>query len=368
MERTMIDRREFLITGAAVSAVAAMTQLARADALFAPDPGEWRSYDIVTRLELADGAAAARAWVPLPGFTAADWNRPGKTKWTANAAKAVITRDKVNGAKMLFVEWKPGGAAPVVEITSRVAIRDRAVNFAKPLSHFLPQKDRAFYLRATERIPTDGIVKAQSDKIVGSATRDLDKARLIYDWVVENTFRDPKTRGCGSGDIASLLKSGHLGGKCADINALYIGLARAAGLPARDLYGLRVAPSKFGYKSLGANSDIVSKAQHCRAEVFLSDFGWLPADPADVRKVMLEEAEGDLSADDPRVAAVREKLFGAWEGNWFAYNSANDVTLPYQGPKVAFLMYPQADVASVPLDCLDPDTFKYTIRASAVAA
>ena len=43
-----------------------------------------------------------------------------------------------------------------------------------------------------------------------------------------------------------------------------MGLARVAGLPARDLYGICVAPSRFGYKGLGAGSADVSKAQHCR--------------------------------------------------------------------------------------------------------
>ena len=365
----MIDRREFLKTGAALTATAAIPGLARAGAIFAPDPGDWRSYDIVTRIELAGGAGMARAWVPLPGFASDDWNRPAKKKWTANAAKAVIAYGKDDGAEMLSVEWKPGEAAPVVEVTRRVAVRDRAVDFDKPFAAVLSRKDRAHYLRATELIPTDGIVRATSDRITGAAASDLDKARLIYEWVVENTFRDAKTRGCGSGDIAAMLKSGNLGGKCADINGLYVGLARAAGLPARDLYGLRIAPSKFGYKSLGIKSEIVTKAQHCRAEVYLANFGWVPVDPADVRKVMLEEAEGGLSADDPKVSAAREKLFGAWEGNWLAYNTAHDVTLPASaGPKIGFLMYPQAEVASVRLDCLDPDTFKYSIKSTAVAA
>ena len=85
-----------------------------------------------------------------------------------------------------------------------------------------------------------------------------------------------------------MLATRNLGGKCADLNGLYVGLARAAGLPARDVYGLRVAPSRFGYVSLGVRSHIVTKAQHCRAEVYLNDLGWVPVDPADVRKVMLE--------------------------------------------------------------------------------
>jgi transglutaminase-like putative cysteine protease len=364
----MIDRREFLKSGSVLTTVAAMPGLARAGTFFAPDPGEWRSYDIVTRIELAGGDGMVRAWVPLPGFTADDWNRPGKTRWTANAAKAMIIQSKSDGAEMLYVEWKPGEAAPGVEVTSRVAVRDRAVDFVKPSAAVLSRKDRAHYLRATELIPTDGIVKATSDRITGTATSDFDKARVIYAWVVENTFRDAKTRGCGSGDIAAMLKSGNLGGKCADINALYVGLVRAAGVPARDLYGLRIAPSRFGYKSLGTKSEIVTKAQHCRAEIFLSNFGWVPVDPADVRKVMLEEAEGGLPAGDLKVVAVREKLFGAWEGNWLAYNSASDLALPGPGPKVAFLMYPQAESTLARLDCLDPDSFRYSITSTAVAA
>jgi len=57
-------------------------------------------------------------------------------------------------------------------------------------------------------------------------------------------------------------------------------------------------------------------------------------------------------------------LFGAWEGNWLAYNFAHDVALPgSNGPQLAFLMYPQAEIAGERLDCLNADTFKYTIAA-----
>ena len=131
--------------------------------------------------------------------------------------------------------------------------------------------------------------KETAIEITRSARTDRQKAQAIYDWIVENTYRNPKTRGCGLGDIRYMVESKDFGGKCADLNALYVGLARAAGLPARDAYGIRTAPSALGYKSLGTSSEVVTKAQHCRAEVFLNDYGWVPVDPADVRKVMLEE-------------------------------------------------------------------------------
>ena len=99
-----------------------------------------------------------------------------------------------------------------------------------------------------------------------------------------------------------MIKTGNLNGKCADLNALYVAMARSVGVPARDVYGIRVVPSEFGFKSLGAGSEIVTKAQHCRAEVWLSGSGWTPVDPADVRKVVLEEPPTNLSMTDLKVA------------------------------------------------------------------
>ena len=167
----------------------------------------------------------------------------------------------------------------------------------------------------------------------------------------------------------SQLKTGNLGGKCADLNALFVGLVRAAGIPTRDIYGVRVASSKFGYKSLGANSEIITKAQHCRAEVFLTGYGWVATDPAYVRKVVLEEPPTNLAIDDPKVVAARNTLFGAWEGNWLAYNFAHDISLPGStGPKIGFLMYPQGESGGARLDCLDADAFKYIITSKELTA
>ena len=154
-----------------------------------------------------------------------------------------------------------------------------------------------------------------------------------------------------------------------DLNALYVAMARSVGLPARDLYGIRVVASEFGYKSLGAGSENVTKAQHCRAEVWLEGSGWTPVDPADVRKVVLEEPPTNLSLTNLKVMAARKTLFGAWEGNWLAFNTAHDVKLPDSSePPLPFLMYPQAADKSGLVDPLDPDAFKYTIIARELTA
>src|SRR5207248_11029143 len=107
----------------------------------------------------------------------------------------------------------------------------------------------ARFLEPSALIPSDGIVRNTALKITRGSHTDLEKARAIYEWIVENTFRDPKTRGCGIGDIRFMLESKNLGGKCADLNALYIGLAHAVGLAARDAYGVRVARSELGSRT-----------------------------------------------------------------------------------------------------------------------
>lgn len=369
-----MDRRKFLASSVAVPAAATLAGfpgLAFAQqSEFDPKPGQqWRAFEVTTRVEVAKPAGVTRVWVPVPSVDES-WQRTMGNSWTGNAPIMKLVHDRKYAAGMFYAEWPEGEKAPLVELTSRFATRDRALDLSSPGKvEPLPAGSRDFYTEPTELIPTDGIVQQTAREITQGRRTDLEKARAIYDWIVENTFRDPKTRGCGVGDIKSMLETGNLGGKCADLNALYVGLARSVGLPARDVYGVRVAKSRFGYRSLGAGTENITRAQHCRAEVWLAGHGWVPVDPADVRKVVLEERAQPTTLADPVVPSVRRRLFGAWEMNWLAYNVAHDLALPgSSGPKVGFLMYPQAETAAGRLDSLDPDNFKYAITAKEIAA
>jgi transglutaminase-like putative cysteine protease len=369
----MFARRTFIASGLAVSALALLPKgIARAAAGgFDPRPGKWRTFEITTQVDVRVPAGRNQAWVPLPSVSEAAWCRPAGNTWTTNAATATVERDPRWGAEMLHLVWKDGEGAPSATVVSRIATQDRAIDLSQPASAAirLPEADRRLYLSATRLMPTDGIVKQVSDKITKGAGTDLDKVRAVYDWVVQNGFRDAKVKGCGAGDVVSMLELQSYGGKCADLNGLFVALVRAAGVPARDVYGIRVAPSQFGYKSLGANSETITGAQHCRAEVHLERFGWVPMDPADVRKVMLEEVAGGLPAEDARVKAARATLFGAWDGNWLAYNVAHDVTLPNSDePPQGFLMYPEIKTGSEKLNCLNAGDNCYTIRTREIQA
>ena len=319
-----------------------------------------RTFEITTRVEL-DAAGPALAWVPLPLARESSYQREQGHTIEGNPSRRRV--DVVDGAPMVVAEWR-GGPTPVLVVTARVTTMDHRVDLRRPAARTRPAS-LSHYLRPTALIPIDGIVRDTALAITKGQRTELGRARAIYDWIVENTVRNPEVKGCGLGDIRWMLETKNLSGKCADLNALFVGLARAAGLPARDLYGIRVAPSAQ-FPSLGRSGGDITTAQHCRAEVYVDQFGWVPVDPADVRKLILEERP-QAGLSDAYVSRVRETLFGSWEMNWIAFNDAHDVVLPGStGKPLPFLMYPQAEVGGARRDSLDPAAFRYTITVRAL--
>ncbi|MGD0956690.1 MAG: transglutaminase-like domain-containing protein [Candidatus Acidiferrales bacterium] len=362
-----MNRRDFLRSAGIVSA-----SLAFPEYLLAEDgaPGNWRTFEVTTRVEVLKASGVTRIWVPTALLTPTPFQKTLSNKFTADGGRAKIVKGKPEDGLGIITAEFPAGTPPVLIVTSEVATKNISVDLSEPgKKQKAKRADLDYFRRSTNLLPTDGIVKQTADEITSGKTTDVEKARAIYEWIVDNTFRDPKTRGCGLGDIRFMLETKDLGGKCADLNALYVGLARASGLPARDAYGIRVAKSELGYKSLGASSEKITKSQHCRAEAYLHDYGWVPVDPADVRKVVLEEPPGNRPLDDDMVKKARLRLFGAWEMNWMAYNFAHDVALPgSSGKPVPFLMYPQAETANGRIDSLDADSFKYEITAKEITS
>jgi transglutaminase-like putative cysteine protease len=365
-----LSRRSVLkaASGAALAGAFPATLFAQEQRNFDPRPGDWRSFEVVTRVELQHAQGPSTVWVPLPSIDT-QWQRSLSNNWSGNATDMRLGTDTRFGARYLVARFD-GSAPPVLEVASRVQTRDRAADWKQANAATESAGDLRVWLQPTDLMPTDGIVRTTARNVVSGARSDTEKVQRIYDWIVLNTFREPKVKGCGTGDIKSMLETGNFGGKCGDINGLFVGLCRAAGVPARDVYGLRLAPSAFGYRELGGNGASLKSAQHCRAEVYLKKHGWVAMDPADVGKVMrLETGTWLKDPDHPVVAPVKKALFGGWEGNWMGYNFAHDMRL--QGSttgKLGFLMYPQAETGGEAYDPLDPDSFRYTISARPVQA
>jgi transglutaminase-like putative cysteine protease len=358
-------RREFLRSAGLMTAGLALPARARLPVAEESSAPGWRTFETVTRVEVLKPSGVTRIWVPTALSVETPYQKTLRNVFRAERGKArQVTDTSADAVGMVSAEF-PAGVRPVLTVRSLVATRDHEVDLTSPRPPV--KRDRAalgHFMRPTKLMPMDSVVRDKAREITGSARGDEAKARAIYEWMVDNTTRDPKVRGCGRGDIKSMLEARDLSGKCADLNGLYVGLARASGLPARDVYGIRLAKSELGYQSLGPSTPTITKAQHCRAEVYLTAYGWVPVDPADVRKVVLEEPPGNRPLDDLVVRSARIRLFGFWEMNWMAYNFGHDVSLPGSAlAPVDFLMYPQAETARGRLDSLDPDSFKYEITS-----
>ncbi|MCP3955454.1 MAG: transglutaminase domain-containing protein, partial [Desulfobacterales bacterium] len=198
--------------------------------------------------------------------------------------------------------------------------------------------------------PIDGEIKVLAEKITAGETTVLGKAKAIYDWTCDNTYRDPKVRGCGFGDVYRLLQEP--GGKCADISSIYVALARAAGVPTREVFGIRQGRTT-------AAADI-TKWQHCWAEFYLPGYGWVPVDPADVTKMMFKEG---LTLDDPKTEYYRDYFWGGVDPYRIKLGEGRDLVLNpvHAGEAVNYLMYPFAQISTKTLDWLVPETFTYQI-------
>ena len=353
-----MHRRQFIQFSSAASLLTLVNPSSHAT-------GQWKSFALTMRLNIPDTERDTRVWLPLPN-SIDNYQQTLDTRWSGTAAKAEIFRDVIYNAPTLYAQWTSPGPRELV-VTSQIKTIDRAnvpTNVANADVPVNPPDVRRF-LAPTKHIPTDGVVFATAKEATQGASGSVEQARAIYDWVVDNSFRDPKVKGCGRGDIKGMLETGNLGGKCADINSLFVGLCRAVGIPARENFGIRVGASQR-FKSLGKVGDVTG-AQHCRAEFYVHGLGWVPVDPADVRKVVLEEK---LELNDPAVQKIREQLFGTWEMNWVEFNHARDFILnPVSAiSPINFLMYPRAEVSGVPRDELDAKSFVYQIESKEITA
>jgi len=360
-----LSRRTLLAATAAVASLPLPLRAQTPQRRFEPQVGAWRSFELTTRVDVPVAKGRTQVWLPIPDLDT-DYQRSIDHQWSGNAAQVRLVADQVRGVRMLHAEFAESVGAPSLTLVSRLQTRSRAVDWSRTGS---VSEDPALLranLEPTQLLPLDGIVHKTAVAATRGAKTDVDKVRALYDWVVLNAHREPKTRGCGTGDIKAMLETGNLGGKCADLNAVFVGLCRSVGVPARDVYGLRLAPSAFGYRELGANPASLKGAQHCRAEVFLRQYGWVAMDPADVLKVMRQETPEWIKDPQHAVASpVVKGLFGGWEGNWVGWNTGHDITLPGQKGKATlpFLMYPNGEDAAGRYDELAPDDFRYAMSA-----
>ena len=119
-----MDRRSFLKTGAALSAVTIAPR-----SFAAQEEGPWRTFEVVTRVEILEGTQA-RIWIPAPTVNT-DYQKVVATSFSAPKGKVELVQDPVYGAGIVAANFS-GGEKPVAEMTTRISTRGPTDDSLRP--------------------------------------------------------------------------------------------------------------------------------------------------------------------------------------------------------------------------------------------
>lgn len=302
-------------------------------------------------LSAQEAGKEAKLWIPYP-VTNHDQNVSDIKVYGDFTSSAVYT-DSTHGTPILYAQWPAGVSSRKLSFSFAVDRKEiRQMNLPKREPRW-NRADYAEYLKPNSLGPIDGEVKKLADSITKGKRSVLAKARAIYDWCCSNMYRDPDTLGCGKGDVCALLLKP--GGKCTDISSVFIALCRAAGVPAREVFGVRLGKK---------NVEDITGYQHCWAEFFLPGYGWVTADPADVRKTMLVEK---LEPKDAKAKEYREYFWGGIDAYRVVLAVGRDLILnpPQAGAALNTFGYPYAEVGGKVIDFYQPKSFIYTYNFKA---
>lgn len=279
----------------------------------------------------------AKIWIPVPQ---SDINRsqtiaPSTIKYTAeHATEAKITTDSA-GNKALYVMWdetvepKDRTVDFSFEVIRRAIVRPK--NMQALEKGTVDKKKMAKYLSETERSGsiTSGIVKETADKIVKDANAKTvyEKAHAVYNWVCENLRRDSSTPAIGSGDVQYILRNTDKGiGKCTDVNSVFVALCRAAGVPARSVYGLKLDAM--------INTPGTPYVQKCKPQYYLPGYGWAEADVSALLKLSNikgheDEYRGEnASAENKQIwKSLKDEYWGNADEQWMMLTAGGDLNL-----------------------------------------
>src|ERR1700712_2952101 len=135
LDRRGLNRRDLLALAGSAALAGTLPNLAGAAEArkFAPQPGDWRTFEVTTMVEIASPNGATRAWLPMPSINT-DYQQSIDNHWSGNATNTRVASDSHYGAKMLCAEFDSSAAKPTVTLTSVVRTRSRAVDWQKRIA------------------------------------------------------------------------------------------------------------------------------------------------------------------------------------------------------------------------------------------
>lgn len=269
--------------------------------------------------DISQQAQLVRIWVPVPPTN--NHQQLHDVNVVGDWSYRIIDEPKFDNRFLVFDLNKTnstGARQAVFSVkfcVSRYAIR--------PLYRHAPvrpiaQDKLAYYLAPNRLIPLDGKIALEAQQIAGSLQNPLDQARVLYDHIIATVSYDKSGAGWGRGD--AIYACDVRKGNCTDFHSLFIGQARALGIPARFIMGLSLPEDK-------AEGFIPS--YHCWGEFHLSEKGWCPID----------------ASNASRFPEKKEQFFGGLDEHRVTFTVGRDIKLPGSAAEpLNYVIYPHVEI------------------------
>jgi transglutaminase-like putative cysteine protease len=262
------------------------------------------------------------AWIPLPRDDAFQQVRDLKIETPVHFE---IVDQPTNGNRVAHLE----ASAPIppsvpITMTFVVTRHEQAADMVAAARDIPEPSDGHFaaYLEPNRLVPLTGRIAQVSSNLSEVYATPLQQARVDYEYVTSIMKYDKSGTGWGRGDAVYACDVRH--GNCTDFHSLFIGLARAGGIPARFTIGFPIG---------AANSGEVP-GYHCWAE-FYSGGVWVPVDASEASKH----------------PALHDYYFGHLDAARVAFTTGRDLVLrpPQNGQPLNYLIYPYVELDGVAL-------------------
>ena len=227
-----------------------------------------------------------------------------------------ITEDPEYGNDMLYLSVAPP-LPESLEVT--IEYQARLLGLAGSSGEPPPTSgELARDLQPRGLVIVDGEVRARAQRATVRRATLAEKARGIYDAVIQQVAYDKRVPGWGRGDTRRVCLLG--AGNCTDFHSLFISMALAERIPARFKIGVVIPEESAG----------VIPGYHCWAEFYEKGQGWVPVDASEAWK-------------HPELA---DYYFGAHHANRLLISMGRDIQLvpePQHG-SVNMFFYPYVEL------------------------
>ena len=238
------------------------------------EPKKIFRYQIVKKFQLKPSADLVTLQFKSPLYRKDIVNQRITELESSPKFNALINDPDGNRIGIFYFSNVRAGEVKDIEISYKAEVdwQDININPAKfPNDYSQDAPDLTRYLKREENIDiSDELIQNTAKAIVGDIKNPYLKGKAIYDFIVANIKYENTEDFSGLQRCKETLIQKR--GNCADITKLYIALARASGIPTRQVCGLVFTPNVSPTKS-------VEKIGHAWVEIYLPVYGWVPVDP-----------------------------------------------------------------------------------------